>query len=153
MAHYRRLIGLRHEVPAVALDAFELLLADDEQVWACTRRPLGVELQPPDRSGDVRGSLMADRCSREVGVGTSMSVPVVHAPVLVHRMEARQGTLMFLDNLRRGDDVVDVGRQHGQQRAPVGMSRDRAYDAAGPELTGLALAGSGHRWLRRRRTA
>ena len=89
-AHYRHLIALRHEVPAVGLDAFELLLADDEQVWACTRRHPDVEPQPPDRSGDVRGSLMADRCSREAGVGTSMSVPVVQATVLVHRMAARQ---------------------------------------------------------------
>ena len=43
-AHYRRLIALRHEVPAVALGTFELLLPDDEQVWAFTRRHLDVEL-------------------------------------------------------------------------------------------------------------
>jgi len=44
LAHYRRLIALRHDVPAVALGDFSLLLPDDEQVWAFTRRHLDVEL-------------------------------------------------------------------------------------------------------------
>ena len=44
LAHYRRLIALRHEVPAVALGDFQLLLPDDEQLWAFTRRHDGVEL-------------------------------------------------------------------------------------------------------------
>ena len=35
--HYRQLIALRHEHPVVVDGRFELLLADDEQVWAFTR--------------------------------------------------------------------------------------------------------------------
>lgn len=35
--HYRRLIDLRHRHPVVAEGRFELLLADDERVWAFTR--------------------------------------------------------------------------------------------------------------------
>jgi oligo-1,6-glucosidase len=42
--HYRRLIELRHTEPAVALGDFTMLLADDERVYAFTRRLGGVEL-------------------------------------------------------------------------------------------------------------
>ncbi len=42
--HYRRLIALRHAEPAVVLGDFTLLLPDDEQVWAFTRRLGDVEL-------------------------------------------------------------------------------------------------------------
>jgi len=44
LAHYRRLIRLRHEVPAIVHGDFTLLLPDDEQVWAFTRRWGDVEL-------------------------------------------------------------------------------------------------------------
>ncbi len=42
--HYRRLVSLRHESPVVALGDFTMLLADDEQVYAFTRRFEGTEL-------------------------------------------------------------------------------------------------------------
>ena len=42
--HYRRLHELRHSEPAVALGAFTMLLPDDPQVYAFTRRLDGVEL-------------------------------------------------------------------------------------------------------------
>ena len=44
LAHYRRLIALRHDEPAVVHGDFTLLLPDDEQVWAFTRRHGGTEL-------------------------------------------------------------------------------------------------------------
>jgi oligo-1,6-glucosidase len=44
LAHYRRLVRLRHEVPAVVDGDFTLLLPEDERVWAFTRRHEGVEL-------------------------------------------------------------------------------------------------------------
>jgi oligo-1,6-glucosidase len=44
LAHYRRLIQLRHEVPAVVHGDFSLLLPDDERIWAFLRRWVGVEL-------------------------------------------------------------------------------------------------------------
>jgi oligo-1,6-glucosidase len=44
LSHYRRLIALRHEVPAVAHGDFALLLPDDERVWAFTRTHEDVEL-------------------------------------------------------------------------------------------------------------
>jgi oligo-1,6-glucosidase len=42
--HYRRLIELRHTVPAVAHGDFTLLLADDPRIYAFTRRLGDVEL-------------------------------------------------------------------------------------------------------------
>ncbi|MGP3921980.1 glycoside hydrolase family 13 protein [Streptomyces sp. 8N616] len=42
--HYRRLISLRHDEPAVAHGDFTMLLPDDERVYAFTRRHARVEL-------------------------------------------------------------------------------------------------------------
>jgi oligo-1,6-glucosidase len=42
--HYRKLIALRHDEPAVALGDFTMLLPDDPQVYAFTRRLENVEL-------------------------------------------------------------------------------------------------------------
>jgi oligo-1,6-glucosidase len=42
--HYRRLIELRHTEPAVALGDFTMRMADDERVYAFTRRLGDVEL-------------------------------------------------------------------------------------------------------------
>jgi maltose alpha-D-glucosyltransferase/alpha-amylase len=88
----------------------------------------------------------------EIGAGVCTPLPVDSPAVLVHRMDAAQGTLLFLHNLGREDVVVDVGRQHGADRAPEPVFSDRRYDDVGPELTGIALAGSGYRWLRLSRT-
>jgi oligo-1,6-glucosidase len=44
LAHYRRLIRLRHDVPAVVHGDFTLLLPDDEHIWAFTRRWEATEL-------------------------------------------------------------------------------------------------------------
>ncbi len=44
LAHYRRLIGLRHDEPAVAHGDFTMLLPDDPAVYAFTRGWEGVEL-------------------------------------------------------------------------------------------------------------
>ena len=35
--HFRKLIALRHEHPVIVHGRFELLLPDDEQIWAITR--------------------------------------------------------------------------------------------------------------------
>jgi oligo-1,6-glucosidase len=44
LAHYRRLIALRHDEPVVAHGDFRMLLPDDERVYAFLRRHEGVEL-------------------------------------------------------------------------------------------------------------
>jgi len=89
----------------------------------------------------------------EVGSGTCTAVPVAQPAVLVHRMEAATGTMLFLHNLGSVDLIVDVGSQPGQEGDPVEVFSDSPYDAAGPELAGLPVAAGGYRWLRLRRTA
>jgi oligo-1,6-glucosidase len=44
LAHYKRLVALRHAEPAVALGDFTMLLPDDRQVYAFTRRLESTEL-------------------------------------------------------------------------------------------------------------
>jgi oligo-1,6-glucosidase len=44
LSYYRRLIALRHELPVVAHGDFTMLLPDDEQVYAFTRRLDGTQL-------------------------------------------------------------------------------------------------------------
>ena len=44
LGHYKRLIALRHDEPAVALGDFTMLLPDDRQVYAFTRRLESTEL-------------------------------------------------------------------------------------------------------------
>ena len=44
LAHYRRLIALRHEEPAVALGDFTMLLPEHDQVYAFTRPLEATEL-------------------------------------------------------------------------------------------------------------
>jgi oligo-1,6-glucosidase len=51
-AHYRRLIELRHTVPVVAHGDFTMLLPNDEQVYAFTRRLGDVELLVLANFGD-----------------------------------------------------------------------------------------------------
>jgi oligo-1,6-glucosidase len=64
--HYRRLIALRHEEPAVAHGDFTLLLPDHDQLFAFTRRHEGTELVVvANFSGQpavVPGALL-DRCA------------------------------------------------------------------------------------------
>ena len=43
-SHYRQLIALRHDLPAVAYGNFSMLLQDDKQIYAFTRRLDDVEL-------------------------------------------------------------------------------------------------------------
>jgi maltose alpha-D-glucosyltransferase/alpha-amylase len=84
----------------------------------------------------------------EVGVGTCTPVDVGQPGVLVHRMSAEQGTLLFVHNLGAAEVTVDVGVQPDQDGDPVEVFGDRRYAPVGPQLTGIAVAASGYRWLR-----
>jgi maltose alpha-D-glucosyltransferase/alpha-amylase len=88
----------------------------------------------------------------EVGSGTCTPVPVEHPAVLVHRMDAAEGTLLFLHNLGAESLRVDVGEQPGRRGTPVEVLADRGYEAPRDDLTGIEVAGCGYRWLRLRRT-
>lgn len=89
----------------------------------------------------------------EIGTGTCTTLLVDQPEVLVHRMDAAQGSLLFLHNLGREDVVVDVGAQPHEDGHPVELFSDRTYDAVGPDLCDIALAGPGYRWLRLSRSS
>jgi oligo-1,6-glucosidase len=63
--HYRRLVDLRHEHPVVVDGRFDLLLPDDEQLWAFTRT-----------LGDTRLLVLAN-CSSRTATVDPRDVPVV----------------------------------------------------------------------------
>lgn len=88
----------------------------------------------------------------EVGVGTCTTITATPASVLVHRMEARQGSVLFLHNLSPRDVRLDLDIQAGEEDAPVEMFSDRRYDHPTRSLAGLALGGYGYRWIRLRRS-
>ena len=58
--HYRRLIDLRHTVPAVAHGDFEMLLPDDPHVYAFLRRHDGVELLVVGNFTDTEAAVKLD---------------------------------------------------------------------------------------------
>jgi maltose alpha-D-glucosyltransferase/alpha-amylase len=89
----------------------------------------------------------------EVGTGVCTPVKAGPASLLVHRMDAPQGVLLFLHNLGAEPVTVDVGKQPGQEGEPVEVFSDQRYKPARPGLKKLEVGGYGYRWLRLRRTA
>jgi maltose alpha-D-glucosyltransferase/alpha-amylase len=87
----------------------------------------------------------------EVGSGRCTPLPAGDPAVLVHRMDAGPGSLLFLHNLGRTDLRVDVGPPEDGPADPVELFADRGYAAPGGQLTGLELGGCGYRWIRLRR--
>jgi maltose alpha-D-glucosyltransferase / alpha-amylase len=88
----------------------------------------------------------------EVGSGVCAVLPAGPPSVLVHRMTAASGTLLFLHNLGRDDVTVDVGPQPGHAGRPVEVFSDRRYGPVAEDLHAVPVAGSGYRWLRLART-
>ena len=87
----------------------------------------------------------------EVGVGACTTLDVTPASVLAHRLDARQGEMLFLHNLSSAEVIVDVGQLPATGNDPVEVFADRRYDAPTRSLASIALGGYGYRWLRLRR--
>ncbi|HET7474948.1 MAG TPA: alpha-glucosidase [Dermatophilaceae bacterium] len=70
--HYRRLIAFRHEEPVVAEGDFTMLLPQDEQVYAFTRRHEGTELLVVANCSDERAEvpLVQDWADAEVVIAS-----------------------------------------------------------------------------------
>jgi maltose alpha-D-glucosyltransferase/alpha-amylase len=88
----------------------------------------------------------------EVGVGTCTTLDVTPSSVFGHRIDARQGTMLFLHNLSSDEVVVNVGKQWSTADEPVEVFADRRYDVSSPSHTRVAVGGYGYRWLRLRRS-
>jgi oligo-1,6-glucosidase len=91
--HYRRLIELRHDEPAVAHGDFTMLLADHETVYAFTRRHAGTELLV---LANVSGAAVtvtvpggADWGHAELAIGNVPAPEAIGAEVTLQPWEAR----------------------------------------------------------------
>jgi maltose alpha-D-glucosyltransferase/alpha-amylase len=89
----------------------------------------------------------------EVGTGKGAAIDVP-APrhVLAHRCDSPEGCMLFLHNLGTDEVVLDLGRLPGASEQIVEVFADQEYEAPGPELEGLRLAGYGYRWIRLRQS-
>ena len=91
--HYRRLIALRHEQPVVAFGDFEMLLEDDERIYAFTRRLDDVELLVLGNfSGEEATGELPDAgawAAAEVLIGNGPSLPAPAGGLRLAPWEAR----------------------------------------------------------------
>ncbi|MDQ1605021.1 MAG: maltose alpha-D-glucosyltransferase / alpha-amylase [Actinomycetota bacterium] len=87
----------------------------------------------------------------EIGVGTCtvLDVPLPR-PVLAHRFDAPEGSVLFLHNLADTSVTLDLGRQDGADTV-VEVFADGGYELPTLRLTGLELHDYGYRWFRLRR--
>jgi len=83
----------------------------------------------------------------EINTGSCTHVDVPTPPgVLAHRADDDTGTVLFLHNLDKQDATVDLGVLESVAEAPTEMLADRDYGAI--DLSKLAVAGYGYRWIR-----
>ncbi|MBV9822348.1 MAG: alpha-glucosidase C-terminal domain-containing protein, partial [Actinobacteria bacterium] len=94
----------------------------------------------------------------EIGVGEAGVVDLaLPRPVLAHRYDAPEGTILLLHNLADEPVTVDLSKTglpaaRGGKK-PYEVFSDARYDALTPNLAGLRLNGYGYRWIRLRRGA
>jgi maltose alpha-D-glucosyltransferase/alpha-amylase len=84
----------------------------------------------------------------EIGDGICRTLEVGPHSVLVHRVDAAPGALLFLHNLDDREVVVDVGEQEDVPGEPADVFADQRYDEPTRALSGLRVAGNGFRWIR-----
>jgi maltose alpha-D-glucosyltransferase/alpha-amylase len=89
----------------------------------------------------------------EVGVGqySVLDLPLPR-PVLAHRFDAPEGSMVFLHNLADAPVSVDLPGVAARSDRPREVLADGPYGAPGSKLAGLELRGFGYRWIRLRRS-
>jgi maltose alpha-D-glucosyltransferase / alpha-amylase len=89
----------------------------------------------------------------EVGVGSFSVVDVaLPRPVLAHRFDAPEGSIMFLHNLADSPVTVDLGDLATGGGQPRDVFTDARYELLDRRLGDVALNGWGYRWIRLRRS-
>jgi maltose alpha-D-glucosyltransferase/alpha-amylase len=84
----------------------------------------------------------------EIGTGSCTPLASGDPAVLAHRMDAGEGSLLFVHNLGHRDVVLDVEGQLDDGHRPFDVFSNQAYDPVPPDLRGIAVTGSGYRWFR-----
>ena len=115
-------------------------------------KSVSVEAQQRDPSSTLRWFEELIRTLREcpeIGVGSCEVVDVpLPRPVLAHRFDAPEGSILLLHNLADRAVTVDIGPLDGVTSRPREVFGDSSYDAPTRRLTGLRLNGWGYRWIR-----
>ena len=73
-------------------------------------------------------------------------------PVLAHRMDAPEGSILLLHNLGPDPLTVNIGKLDGMPGRPFDVLADAPYPRPTKRLTNLELHAWGYRWIRLRRT-
>src|SRR5215211_303379 len=98
-----------------------------------------------------RALLVLRECP-EFGVGTCRYVDTGDRAVLALVHDAPAGTMLAITNLGPAKRTVSLGPQAEAAGDPMEVFADRQYPPVAPDLTDLAVAGYGYRWIRLRRT-
>jgi maltose alpha-D-glucosyltransferase / alpha-amylase len=73
-------------------------------------------------------------------------------PVLAHRMDAPNGSILLLHNLGPEAHTIDIGNLEGMSGRPFDVLADAPYPRPTKRLTNLELHAWGYRWIRLRRS-
>jgi maltose alpha-D-glucosyltransferase / alpha-amylase len=73
-------------------------------------------------------------------------------PVLAHRMDAPDGSILLLHNLGPEAHTIDIGKLEGMSGRPFDVLADAPYPRPTKRLTNLELHAWGYRWIRLRRS-
>lgn len=79
----------------------------------------------------------------EFGIGKCTPVDTGDSAVLAITYEAPGGVMLAVPKLSDKKKTVDLGEQPGQEGGPFEMFADQEYDAVGPALKAIDLAGYG----------
>ncbi|GLY03545.1 MULTISPECIES: alpha-amylase family protein [Actinoplanes] len=90
--------------------------------------------------------------SPEIGSGscTHVDLPAPRG-VLVHRADARTGTMLFVHNLCKEAGEIDLSSLAEETEFPNDVLADQEYPEPG-DLSKIRVEGYGYRWIRMRRT-
>jgi maltose alpha-D-glucosyltransferase/alpha-amylase len=88
----------------------------------------------------------------EIGNGQCTVVDAaLPRPVLAHRMDAPNGSILLLHNLGPEAHTIDIGNLEGMSGRPFDVLADAPYPRPTKRLTNLELHAWGYRWIRLRR--
>ena len=89
----------------------------------------------------------------EIGNGQCTIVEAaLPRPVLAHRMDAPEGSILLLHNLGPDPLTINIGKLDGMSGRPFDVLADTPYPRPTKRLTNLELHAWGYRWIRLRRT-
>ena len=134
---------------AASVDEFLLLLARAIQQFHTYPPTSQICLAAIDA---CQRALLTLRECPEFGIGTCRYIDTGERAVLALVYDAPAGAMLALTNLGPTKRTVSIGRQKEVAGDPMEVFANRDYPAVTGDLSDLAIAGYGYRWIRLRRT-